>query len=144
MQGKAFKFRLGGGTDNPILIQGESQFARLLVDDAHLQTKHGGKRDTLAQIRSKFWVTKAKKIVNEVIRQCTRCNRLEAKPFNFLEWAPLPDFRVRCSHLFENTGLDYLGPVFVRQVFDAYEKEFHKVEIVVYTVYVCCHKGSTS
>ena len=117
---------------HPILIRGESHFARLLVAEAHYLTMHGGKRDTLTQVRSKFWITKAKRMVDDVIRKCTKCNRLEAKPLKSMESAPLPDFRVQCSYPFENSGVDYLGSILVRQVFDDDDK-FHKVEVVVYT-----------
>ena len=118
---------------HPILILGETHFARLLVLQAHLDTKHGGKRDTLIQLRSRYWITKARKLVHDVIRKCARCNRLEAKAFQSREAAPLPEFRVKCSFPFENVGVDYLGPVLVRQVFDGRDR----------TVYVCGDQSRT-
>ena len=48
---------------HPILIPGGSYLARLLVMDAHRHTAHGGKKDTIVQLRSRFWVTKARNLV---------------------------------------------------------------------------------
>ena len=55
---------------NPILIPGSCYFARLLVMDAHLRTDHGGKKDTIVQLRSRFWVTKGRNLVRHVLHGC--------------------------------------------------------------------------
>ena len=119
---------------HPILIPGESYFAKLLAFDAHLRTAHGGYKDTLVELRSMYWVTKARSLVRHVIRKCPRpCNRLEAKPFKSTVSPPLPSFRVRCSFPFANTGVDYLGPLLVRQVYDDKCREMYKTWVVLYT-----------
>ena len=119
---------------NPILIPGNSYFAKLLALDAHYKTGHGTKKDTLVELRSKYWVTKARNLVRHVIHGCARpCRRLESKAFKSVERPPLPYFRVRQSFPFANTGLDYLGPMAVRQVFDENNTNMHKVWVVLYT-----------
>ena len=39
---------------HPILIPGESYFARLIIRDAHLRAAHGGPKDTLVELRSVY------------------------------------------------------------------------------------------
>ena len=119
---------------NPILIPGNHAFARLLVLDAHLKTSHGGKKDTITQLRSKYWVTKGRNLVHRVLHNCPRpCRRLEGKSFKSVESPQLPSFRVRQSFPFCNTGCDYLGPLLVRQVFDGSQMGMYKVWVVLYT-----------
>ena len=118
---------------HPILIPGESHFARLIIRDAHLRTAHGGPKDTLVELRSLYWVTKARTVVRQVLHRCPRpCKRLEGLAFKSVEASQLPTFRVQRSYPFANTGVDYLGPALVRQVYD-HDNVMHKVWIVLYT-----------
>ena len=118
---------------HPILIPGGSHFARLIIRDAHLRTAHGGPKDTLVELRSRYWVTKARTVVRQVLHRCPRpCKRLEGQAFKSVEASQLPTFRVQRSYPFANTGVDYLGPALVRQVYD-HDNVMHKVWIVLYT-----------
>ena len=133
-KGRLQKAELTPSQINPILIPGDSYFARLLVQDAHLRTGHGTKKETLVELRSRFWVTKGRNLVHHVLLKCARpCRRLESKAFNSVETPPLPGFRVRQSFPFSTTGVDYLGPLLVRQVFDEHDVNMYKVWIVLYT-----------
>ena len=133
-KGRLEKADLTPSQINPILIPGSSYFARLLVQDAHLRTGHGTKKDTLVELRSRFWVTKGRNLVHHVLQKCARpCKRLESKAFNSVETPPLPEFRVRQSFPFATTGVDYPGPLLVRQVFDEHDTNMYKVWIVLYT-----------
>ena len=106
----------------------------LMGTEAHLETAHGVKKDALVQLRSKYWVTKARNLVRHVLHGCSSpCKRLEGKAFKSVESPQLPSFRIRQSFPFANTGVDYFGPVFVRPVFDRTCTEMHKTWVVLYT-----------
>ena len=103
--------------------------------EAHLETAHGVKKDALVQLRSKYWVTKARNLVRHVLHGCSSpCKRLEGKAFKSVESPQLPSFRVRQSFPFANTGVDYFGPVFDRTC-----TEMHKMGGIVH---LCCYTGS--
>ena len=51
--------------------------------------------------------------VGRVVYKCNLCRKSDAKPFADVPAPPLPDFRAQCSDPFTNTGIDYLGPLYV-------------------------------
>ena len=49
-----------------------------------------------------------------MVHRCTICKKHEGAPFNGPPPPPLPEFRVKEDHAFTYTGVDFAGPVFVR------------------------------
>lgn len=55
----------------------EHRYSTLLAIDAHRQVLHAGVRDTLVQLRDKYWILRA--LVKSVVRGCvTHCQRFSA------------------------------------------------------------------
>ena len=79
----------------------------VIIIDCHLKVKHSKVKDTLTELRSTYWVTQGKRTVNRVIRSCTTP----------LPPAPLPHFRVTADFPFTSTGIDYLVPLLVKNIF---------------------------
>ena len=96
---------------------------------AHRRVLHNGVRETLAELRSKFWIIKGKNFVKSVIHHCRLCRRHE-KPYSAPPPPPLPTFRVEEAPPFSFTGVDFAGPLYVRS-----NGEVRKVWICLYT---CC------
>ncbi|UYV81516.1 hypothetical protein LAZ67_20001410 [Cordylochernes scorpioides] len=63
-------------------------------------------------LREKFWIPKARQLVRLVIHKCPRCRRFEAKRVDVPE-ASLPQHRVRDVVVFEVTGIDLGGPLYL-------------------------------
>ena len=70
-------------------------------------------KDTLNELRTKYWVPQGRSRVRSVIYSCVLCRTLGCKTFEKVHASPLPDFRVSMSYLFSNSGMDYLGPLHV-------------------------------
>ena len=94
--------------------------------------KHCKVRDTLTELRSTYWVPQGRRTVSRVIKSCVTCNKLESKPFQALPTAPHPRFRVTADFAFSSTGIDYLGPLQVKNIFGT-KNQLYKVHIVLYT-----------
>ena len=77
---------------------------------------HSGVSQTLSQIIYKYWLPHGRATVGAVIRHCTICRRHEGGPYKMPVMAPLPKSRVTSAVPFSRTGLDYLGPMYIKTV----------------------------
>ncbi|CAK1595087.1 unnamed protein product [Parnassius mnemosyne] len=114
--------RVGGRLNNsnftedkkhPILIPKLGFLARLLIDEAHKNTLHGGAQLMLSYLHSKFWVIGVKPLIKAHIRKCTICVKSAASAQNPL-MGQLPSFRVTPERPFKKSGVDYAGPINIR------------------------------
>ena len=55
--------------------------------------KHGV-RETLLEIRSKYWIPKGRQTVKRILNKCLLCRKLEGLPYPSPTVSDLPEFRV--------------------------------------------------
>ena len=115
--------RCGGRLENsefdemakhPILLPKNNALSSLIILDFHQQTLHSGTQQTLSALRQHFWIPAGRSQVQKQIRRCVICRRSEGEPFLAPPEPPLPEGRVSRNLPFSVTGVDYLGPCFVR------------------------------
>ena len=99
---------------NPVLLPEKHQFSRLLIQEKHQLVHHNGVRDTLAATRQDYWILKGRKIVKNVIRHCVVCRRYEGKSYSTPLIPDLPIERVSTNPPFSNIGVDFAGPLYIR------------------------------
>ena len=112
---------------NPILLDSQHYFTTLIVREAHSRVMHNGVKETLTELRSRYWIIRGRSFVRKLIHQCVICHRFEGGAHQPPPPPPLPDFRVQRSPPFHYTGVHYAGPLYV--------KGGNKVWICLYT---CC------
>ena len=108
----------------PIVLPGEHPLTSRLVEHLHQTNCHAGPGMLAGIVRQKYWILGARKLVRKICSSCGRCRRFRAKALD----APrprLPADRVRDSSVFEVTGIDFAGPLHL--------KEGNKVWIVIFT-----------
>ena len=96
------------------------------------KVKHCKVKDTLLELRSEFWLPQGRRNVKRVLRKCFIGNKVESKKFTELPVPPLLSFRVISEHAFSCTGVDYLGPLMVKNIYGS-DRELCKVHVVLYT-----------
>ena len=87
------------------------QISRRLIEEAHIQTIHGGVTLTMTKIRSKYWVLTLRQLVKRVVRICSVCKNLRVKSYKVSQKRLLP---ADCTNLdlpFKIIGTDYAGPL---------------------------------
>ncbi|UYV84963.1 hypothetical protein LAZ67_X004128 [Cordylochernes scorpioides] len=116
----------------PILIPTNHPVTELIVKSVHEKMYHCGAQTLRSVLREKFWIPKARQLVRHVIHKCPRCRRFEAKRVDVPE-ASLPQHRVRDVVVFEVTGIDLGGPLYL--------EDGQKVWFVIFTcgVYRAVH-----
>ena len=122
-------------TKHPIVLPWSHYYTLLVVQRAHYRVLHGGVKETLTELRSKYWVTKGRMVVRQAVHSCVVCRRFDGLSYRAPLPPPLPSFRVSEQPPFTYTGVDYAGPVFVIPDHPVNAPCEQKVWICLYT---CC------
>ena len=114
---------------HPILISPKDHFTKLLIESVHKNHLHAGANHTLSILREKYWILKGGQTVKKLLFRCVTCQKASKKPMQQI-MAPLPDFRCQESPPFTHTGIDFAGPLFIK---DTTQSETRKVWIALFT-----------
>ena len=111
--GRLNRSMLSYNEKHPYIISKSTTFAKLLVEQAHVQTLHGGqelKRNILLQ---KFWILNGRSYIRSVLKDCFVCARRNARTLEQV-MGHLPEIRVKPQRPFLRTGVDYAGPFWMK------------------------------
>ena len=111
------------GEQHPYILPSDHRLSEMLISCCHEQVMHSGMRDTLMQLRDKYWIPRARQMTKTIIAACTTCKRFRVKAMQQTT-APLPRDRITETPPFETVGVDFAGPLFVRAKKDKVEKAY--------------------
>ena len=120
-------------TKYPILIPRSHYLSTLIVKQAHERVLHDGVKETLTEVRSKFWIPSGRSFTRKIIHACVTCRKFEGLPFKTPQPPPLPKCRVKEAPAFSFTGVDFAGPLLIRATLASPST---KVWISLFTCYV--------
>lgn len=100
----------------PVLLPRDHRITELIVRETHEnKAGHSGREHTLAVIRQEFWVPKGRRLIDQVLKTCLVCRRVNWKE-SLQRQADLPADRVCVAKApFTCTGVDCFGPFDVKQ-----------------------------
>jgi len=96
-----------------LILPYDCHLSYLLFVQLHLDSHHAGPQLLLAEMRTRFWVPRARALAKRVVHRCIRCFRFSAK-FVSQMMGDLPLARVTPSPPFNHTGVDFAGPYLLR------------------------------
>ena len=117
---------------HPVLLPRNHHLTSLIVREAHERVFHNGVKDTLTEVRSRFWILKGRPLIRKMAHQCINCKKSEGKSYLGPSPPPLPEFRVKQDPPFTYTRVDFAGPLYVKT---SSATASGKVWICLYT---CC------
>ena len=132
MRGRLSNADISFEASHPVLLPRGHHLTTLVVRRAHQRVLHNGEKDTLTEVRGRYWIVKGRWFVMKVVRQCVICKRFEVRPFLGQSPPPLPNFRLCEDPLFTYTGVDFAQPLYVK---GSHNADDSKVWICLYT---CC------
>lgn len=118
----------------PIFLKREGKIAPLLARYAHRKTLHGGTQLMMQFLRARYWIHGLRSLVKTIPLRCPRCFRHRMKASEQL-MANLPASRTTPAHSFEVCGVDYAGPVLLRNKLGR-APTLYKAWIAVFVCYV--------
>ena len=115
--------RVGGRLENariptcqkhPVLLPSCHYVTDLIIREVHRATLHAGIHGTLFAVRHRFWVLDGKDQVRRIVRRCNVCIRHRPTVVQS-KMSDLPAFRVQQSAVFSHVGVDYFGPISLKE-----------------------------
>ena len=74
---------------------------------------HAGVEHTLSVVRQRFWLIKGRATIRKIVKRCVVCRQFYTKPVS-QQMAPLPADRIVPAPPFTNVGLDFAGPLYLK------------------------------
>ena len=113
-KGRYQNSELTQGAKCPKLLPPKEYFTKLNVEEVHSNMFHSGVSQTLAEIRQEYWILKGRSVVKRVLNGCKVCQMVEGGPYRMPQIPSWPKERVVQSVPFEYSGLDYFGPLYIK------------------------------
>lgn len=96
-----------------VLLPSKHPLTRLIIQDYHTRNLHAGVQTTLSFVRQVYWPINGKSEVKSILRKCIAC--FKARPLSInQQMGELPQNRITPCRIFSRCGVDYAGPVYIK------------------------------
>ena len=130
--GRLKKANLIFNQKHPLLLPSKHHVSDLLIRDIHEINLHAGIQSTLYTVRERFWILNGKNQIRSIIHRCIECIRQKPQMMH-AQMADLPEPRVTEAPAFWCTGVDFFGPILIKE-----KKDRNRSFIKTYgCVFVC-------
>lgn len=99
---------------HPIILPPHCKLTELIIKQEHERLLHCGPQALISSIRERYWPIRGKNSVRKICRSCTICFRINPKLINHPLMGQLPADRLNNTPPFFITGVDYAGPILIK------------------------------
>ncbi|XP_068987481.1 uncharacterized protein [Bombus flavifrons] len=116
---------------HPIILP-KSTITEIIINEEHRNNHHTGTQATLYAVRLRYRPIDGRSQVWRTIKRCVRCCRANPPPVEYL-MGDLPEARITESRPFTNVGIDYCGPLYIKE-----RRNRNRSKVKVYVaIFVC-------
>ena len=113
--GRIDRAELSEEVKHPIIMPRKSHITELIIRYCHEKVNHIGKNSTPCEIRERgFWIAGGSSAVTYYISRCVVCKRIRGS-LQTQKMADLPKEKLREEPPFTYTGVDLLGPFYIKE-----------------------------
>ena len=123
----------GNKISHPIMLSRNHELTKLIVLWCHKKVYYNGVKQPLNELRAEFWINRGRSYVQKLLKSCFICKRLQSRSYNYRENSHLPSYRINATVQFQVCGVDYLGPLYVKDIYYKSNDDMHKAYIVIFT-----------
>ncbi|KAL0832508.1 hypothetical protein ABMA28_000724 [Loxostege sticticalis] len=98
----------------PLILPKKCHVTTLIIQNEHISLLHAGLKLTHSSLVQNYWIINAVREIKKVIHKCLKCFRLKCQGAQQL-MGSLPRDRITPARIFSKVGIDYFGPVNVKQ-----------------------------
>ena len=84
----------------------------------------------MAVLREKFWIPRLRVVLKKLKGSCETCRSMTTQPYPNASIVRLPDYQMTASYPFAITGVDFVGPFFIKADHD---QQDNKTYIVIFS-----------
>lgn len=97
----------------PIILPRKCRLTELLMLETHETTKHGHVQVMMQYLRQRYWIPRLRYELRRFVSRCVTCKRYD-HPMGTQLMGDLPFDRVNLCKPFLHTGIDYAGPIEIK------------------------------
>lgn len=99
----------------PLILPYDHHLTEIIVRNEHERLFHCGHEQVLATLRRKYWILSGRRLVKKIIHKCIKCFKVNPTVSTQI-MGNLPIHRVNAyERPFMNCGIDYAGPISLRE-----------------------------
>lgn len=97
-----------------IILPKDSTVTHLIIKNEHVRLLHASQKLLISSLNQKYWIIGGLRTIKKVIHKCLTCFRFKAATAQQL-MGSLPKDRVNAHRPFEKVGMDFAGPIMIKQ-----------------------------
>ncbi|XP_018406510.1 PREDICTED: uncharacterized protein LOC108782682 [Cyphomyrmex costatus] len=99
---------------HPVLLPKNHELSRRIITQAHIRSLHADTQATMAAVRQQFWPLSLRSLTRKIILRCVKCFKVKPVHSETI-MSSLPPSRITVSRPFSYCGVDYAGPLTLRE-----------------------------